>query len=59
MHFSFLAVLAALTAFVSVSACSIQYGACTDDTDCCADLVCVTHLEYGNVVGQDCDYPGK
>ncbi|OAX36829.1 hypothetical protein K503DRAFT_784068 [Rhizopogon vinicolor AM-OR11-026] len=55
MHFSFLAVLAALTASVSVSACTTRYGACTDDTDCCHDLICLTYTANGNLTFARCN----
>ncbi|OAX35895.1 hypothetical protein K503DRAFT_339327 [Rhizopogon vinicolor AM-OR11-026] len=40
MRFSFLVVIAALTASMSVSACSWYGGNCTADSDCCDDYYC-------------------
>ncbi|KAG1836041.1 hypothetical protein DFJ58DRAFT_819745 [Suillus subalutaceus] len=37
MQFSFLAVIVALTASMSVSACSQYKGPCNVNTDCCAN----------------------
>ncbi|OAX31290.1 hypothetical protein K503DRAFT_100139 [Rhizopogon vinicolor AM-OR11-026] len=46
MRFSFLLIIAALTAFMSVSACSVYGGSCYDDSDCCsASLYC--NLDLG------------
>ncbi|OAX39917.1 hypothetical protein K503DRAFT_769043 [Rhizopogon vinicolor AM-OR11-026] len=40
MRFSFFLVIAALTASMSVSACSGYDVACSDDGDCCSGLYC-------------------
>ncbi|OAX36842.1 hypothetical protein K503DRAFT_272430 [Rhizopogon vinicolor AM-OR11-026] len=49
MHFSFLAILAALTASVSASVCNGRYLDCKGDTDCCHGLICLTYRANGNV----------
>ncbi|KAG1899440.1 uncharacterized protein F5891DRAFT_980977 [Suillus fuscotomentosus] len=41
MHFSFVVVLTALAACMSVSACNTFEQLCSVNTDCCPDLRCV------------------
>ncbi|OAX39921.1 hypothetical protein K503DRAFT_769051 [Rhizopogon vinicolor AM-OR11-026] len=40
MRFSFLLIIAALTASMSVSACSAVDENCAEDSDCCSGLYC-------------------
>ncbi|KAG2043864.1 hypothetical protein BDR03DRAFT_940091 [Suillus americanus] len=40
MHFSFLVVVTALVACMSVTACSPQFGTCARDSDCCKTMKC-------------------
>ncbi|KAG1725432.1 uncharacterized protein EDB91DRAFT_1087142 [Suillus paluster] len=47
MRFSFLAVVAVLTASMSVSACTYEYYACTSNADCCGTMVCIIDLRGG------------
>ncbi|KAG2745911.1 hypothetical protein P692DRAFT_20836444 [Suillus brevipes Sb2] len=55
MHFSFLAVIVALTSSIAVSACGEQHTACTVDSQCCPpDMKCVT---YDGL--QTCDFPDE
>ncbi|KAG1902844.1 uncharacterized protein F5891DRAFT_131185 [Suillus fuscotomentosus] len=42
MHFSFLVVVTALTACMSVTACSPQFTTCQHDTDCCPKYLCAS-----------------
>ncbi|KAG2028393.1 hypothetical protein BDR03DRAFT_976460 [Suillus americanus] len=51
MHFSFLAVIVALTASMFVSACTPRGSACLMTTDCCPnqDLVCSPTEKLGQI----------
>ncbi|KAG2053419.1 hypothetical protein BDR06DRAFT_956481 [Suillus hirtellus] len=42
MHFSFLVVVTALTACMSVTACSPQFTACQYDIECCPKYLCAS-----------------
>ncbi|KAG2039677.1 hypothetical protein BDR03DRAFT_950824 [Suillus americanus] len=59
MHFSFLAVIVALTASMAVSAgeppgCTEQHSSCTKDKECCSGMRCISF--HGR---RTCDFPDK
>ncbi|KAG2068134.1 hypothetical protein BDR04DRAFT_1103803 [Suillus decipiens] len=49
MHFFFLAVITALTASITVNACSEPFQSCTTNSDCCGATVdCLEFYQNGD-----------